>query len=268
MRDQGFDSGFIGMFDSGMGGLSVLREVRALLGAEDVLYYADSAYCPYGQRTPAEIIARSALITGALVQRGAKIIVVACNTATSVALANLRASTSVPIVGMVPAVKPAVATSHGGHIGVLATPRTASGDMLADLIESHAAAVEVTTVAAPGLADLVEAGQTSGPHVETVLRPLLAPLVAAGIDTLVLGCTHYPFLRETISRLLGPDIEIIDSGEAVARRTQSVLCEHAMTRQTTTGGALRLLTSGDPAMVSGVAERLLGEHVEAERLAL
>lgn len=268
MIDQAAGSDFIGMFDSGLGGLSVLQEVRAILGSEDILYYADSAYCPYGQRTAAEIIARSALITGALVQRGAKIIVVACNTATSVALDGLRASTNVPIVGMVPAVKPAAATSHGGHIGVLATPRTASGEMLADLIETHAADVKVTTVSAPGLADLVEAGQTSGHQVETMLRPLLDPLVSAGIDTLVLGCTHYPFLRETISGLLGPDIEIIDSGAAVARRTQSVLYEHGLLRQMAGDGDLRLLTSGDPTIVAGVAARLLGEALVVERVAL
>ncbi|MGI8643205.1 MAG: glutamate racemase [Thermomicrobiales bacterium] len=260
--------GFIGMFDSGMGGLSVLQEVRAILGGEDLLYYADSAYCPYGQRTSAEIIARSALITGALVQRGAKLIVVACNTATSVALADLRASTGVPIVGMVPAVKPAAATSHGGHIGILATPRTASGDMLADLIAAHASDVAVTTVAAPGLADLVEAGQTSGGHVERVLRPLLDPLVTQGIDTLVLGCTHYPFLRTTIAAMLGPDVEIVDSGAPVARRTHSVLQELNLLRQSSDGGALRMLTSGDPSMVAGVAERLLGERFAVERLAL
>ena len=266
MSDHG--PGFIGMFDSGMGGLSVLREVRAILGAEDILYYADSAYCPYGQRTPAEIIARSALITGALVQRGAKVIVVACNTATSVALADLRAATSVPIVGMVPAVKPAAGTSHRGHIGVLATPRTASGEMLADLVSTHAADVTVTIVGAPGLADLVEAGQTSGPAVEQALRPLLAPLVDEGIDTLVLGCTHYPFLRGTLASLLGPGIEIIDSGAAVARRTANVLREGGLLRERGRTGDLHLLTSGDPAMVGEVTGRLLGSPVDVARLAL
>lgn len=266
MGDQGF--GFVGMFDSGMGGLSVLRDIRALLGAEDVLYYADSAYCPYGQRTSAEIIARSALITGALVQRGADVIVVACNTATSVALADLRASTSVPIVGMVPAVKPAAVLSKRGHVGVLATPRTASGEMLSELIEAHARSVIVTTVGAPGLADLVEAGHVAGPHVEQVLRPLLEPFVTGGTDTLVLGCTHYPFLRETIAELIGPDIAIVDSGAAVARRTQTVLGEIESDRPAGRCGTVRLLTSGDPIMVGGVAERLLGERFAVERLAL
>lgn len=262
------DDGFIGMFDSGLGGLSVLREIRSLLPAEDVLYYADSAYCPYGQRTPAEIIARAALITGALVQRGAKVIVVACNTATSVALMDLRASTGVPIIGMVPAVKPAVAASRAGRVAVLATPTTASGEMLAELIEEHAAGISVTTVGAPGLADLVEAGQIAGDHVKAALEPLLDPLRSRKIDKLVLGCTHYPFLRDTIAELLGPDIEIVDSGEAIARRTRSVLHDRDALRTGDNGGSLRLLTSGDPTIVGGVVERLLGERWPVERLGL
>jgi glutamate racemase len=262
------NDGFIGMFDSGMGGLSVLREVRAALPAEEVLYYADSAYCPYGERTPAEIIARSALITGALLQRGAKVIVVACNTATSVALMNLRASTGVPIIGMVPAVKPAVARSRARRVGVLATPTTASGVMLADLIGQHAAGAKVTIIGAPGLAELVEAGQTSGDHVEATLQPLLDQLITREIDKLVLGCTHYPFLRGTIAKLIGPEIEIVDSGEAIARRTQSVLHDRNELRSSDRTGTLRILTSGDPAVVGGVVERLLNERWTVERLAL
>lgn len=262
------DDGFIGMFDSGMGGLSVLREVRAELPAEDVLYYADSAYCPYGERTPAEIIARSALITGALLQRGAKVIVIACNTATSVALSDLRASTGVPIIGMVPAVKPAVAKSRARRVGVLATPTTASGEMLAKLIGEHASDAKVTIIGAPGLAELVEAGQTRGDYVEATLRPLLDQLVAREIDELVLGCTHYPFLRDTIAKLAGPDIEIVDSGEAIARRTRSVLRDRNELRVRESTGSLRILTSGDPAVVSGVVERLLDERWIVERLAL
>ncbi|MEJ7763500.1 MAG: glutamate racemase [Thermomicrobiales bacterium] len=261
--------GFIGMFDSGLGGLSVLRDVRAALPSEDILYYADSAYCPYGERDDAEIIARSALITGALIERGAKIVIVACNTATSVALMTLRASTTVPIIGLVPAVKPAVATSPGGRVGVLATPRTVEGRMLADLIAEHRGETHVMTVPAPGLADLVESGHVSGLLVDGLLRPLLAPLTEARIDTLVLGCTHYPFLRVTLGTHLGRGVRITDSGEAIARRAASVLAEMGAGRpRDAPAGSTRLLTSGDPDHVGTVAARLLGQALAVERLAL
>ncbi len=261
--------GMIGMFDSGLGGLSVLRDVRAALPAEDILYYADSAYCPYGERDEAEIIARSALITRALLERGAKVVIVACNTATSVALMTLRATTDVPIIGLVPAVKPAVANSPGGRVGVLATPRTVEGRMLADLIAAHRGDARVVTVPAPGLADLVESGHVSGPLVDGLLHPLLAPLHAAQIDTLVLGCTHYPFLRRALTAHLGPEVHITDSGEAIARRASSVLAEMGAGRQPGTDiGSTHLLTSGDQDHVGTVAARLLGRSLPVERLTL
>ncbi len=256
----------IGVFDSGLGGLSVLRSLRAMLPIEDVLYYADSAHCPYGLRAPEEILNRSVAITGTLVERGAKLVVVACNTATSVALQELRARFGVPIVGLVPAVKPAVAVTRSGRIGVLATPRTACGETLAELIRRHANGTAVITVPAPGLADLVEAGYTAGPEVEGVLRPLLDPLVASGIDTLVLGCTHYPFLRDAIRLLVGPDIAVIDSGEAIARRTWDVLATHGRLRTGAEHGGLSLLTSGEANAVGATASRLLGEPVTASHL--
>ncbi|MDP9356063.1 MAG: glutamate racemase [Chloroflexota bacterium] len=256
----------IGVFDSGLGGLSVLRSLRAMLPAEDVLYYADSAHCPYGLRTPEEILHRSATITSTLVQRGAKLIIVACNTATSVALQELRGRFGLPIVGLVPAVKPAVAATRSGRIGVLATPRTACGETLAELIRRHADGAEVFTVAAPGLADLVEAGYTVGPEVEVALQPLLDPLVTSGVDTLVLGCTHYPFLRDAIRDLVGPDITVIDSGEAIARRTRDVLATCDGLRPGSRPGNLELLTSGGPKTVGAVASRLLGEPVVASHL--
>lgn len=261
--------GLIGMFDSGLGGLSVLRDVRAALPAEDILYYADSAHCPYGERDDAEIIARSALITGALIERGAKLVIVACNTATSVALMSLRASTNVPIIGLVPAVKPAVANSPWGRVGVLATPRTVEGRMLADLIAEHRGDARVLTVPAPGLADLVESGHVDGPLVDGLLHPLLAPLQTAEIDTLVLGCTHYPFLRDALTVHMGPRVRITDSGEAIARRATSVLAGMGTGRNPDAAtGSTRLLTSGDPDHVGTVAARLLGRPLPVKRLAL
>ena len=258
----------VGVFDSGLGGLSVLRELRAALPAEDVVYVADSAHCPYGVRDPDQILARGTAITEELVGRGAKLVVVACNTATSVALLDLRARFGVPMVGLVPAVKPAVALSRAGKVAVLATPRTVAGTMLAALIRDHAGRAQVRTVAAPGLADLVEAGLTEGPRVEAALRPLLEPLLAEGVDTLVLGCTHYPFLRGAIRDLAGPHVAVIDSGEAIARRTRDVLAAVGALRDGVTRGRLELLTSGDPAAVGGVAARLLGEAVTVTSLAV
>ncbi len=256
----------IGVFDSGLGGLSVLRSLRAMLPVEDVVYYADSAHCPYGVRAPEEILERCAAITDALVERGAKLVVVACNTATSVALQELRARFGIPIIGLVPAVKPAVAATRSGRIGVLVTPRTACGETLAELIRRHANGTTVITVPAPGLADLVEAGFTAGPEVEGALCPLLKPLLASGVDTLVLGCTHYPFLRDAIRNLVGPDIVVIDSGEAIARRTWDVLAAHDRLRRGTETGCLALLTSGRAQAVGATASRLLGEPVTAAHL--
>lgn len=251
-----------------MGGLSVLRDVRRLLPAEDVVYYADSAYCPYGGRPPEYILERSSAITDYLIGRGAKLIVVACNTATSVAAGELRRRFETPIVAMVPAVKPAATATRSGKIGVLATPRTVTGEALAALIREHARGVEVVSVPAPGLVELVEAGKLEGPEVEEALRPLLRPLLERGVDTVVLGCTHYPFLRGAIQTLGGPELGIVDSGEAVARRTRDVLATHGLLRGGEAPGALELLTSGEAARVGEVASRLLGAGVAANPLPL
>ncbi|CAA9559583.1 MAG: Glutamate racemase [uncultured Thermomicrobiales bacterium] len=255
----------IGVFDSGIGGLSVARELRALLPREDILYYADSAFCPYGVRPEAEIEGRVLAIAGWLVGRGAKAIVVACNTASSVALEAVRERYGgfCPIVGLEPAVRPAVAMTQTGKIAVLATPRTAAGERLARLVRLHAGATRVTTVAAPGLADLVEAGETDGDAVLALLDPLLRPLVAAGVDTLVLGCTHYPFVAGAIQSLIGPEVAIVESGEAVARRTRDVLALRGGLRSGTGLGALVLATSGDDVGVRRMAFRLLGTPVVA-----
>ena len=259
----------IGIFDSGLGGLSVLREIRSLLPAEDVVYYADCAHCPYGEQPSEAILARSLAITGVLVERGAKVVVVACNTASSVALSSLRAAyPGVLIVGLVPALKPAVAATRSGRIGVLATPRTVAGDLLAALIREHARGTEVHLVPAPGLVDLVESGETTGPRVEAALRPLLAPLLTRGVDTLVLGCTHYPFLRVAIRGLIGREVALIDSGEAIARRTREVLDGRALRRDQDRLGSLTLLTSGGAEDGGAVASRLLGEPVAVTRLAV
>lgn len=257
----------IGIFDSGLGGLSVYRRLRRRLPAEDVLYYADSAYCPYGVRSPHDIRQRCDLIVRLLIERGAKIIVVACNTASSMAINSLRSTfPGISFVGLEPAVKPAAAMSTTMKVGVLATPRTVAGERLKWLIEMHARQVEVHSVAGLGLVELVEAGTLGGPEVVDTLRPLLDPLLAKGVDVVVLGCTHYPFLRNEIEAYVGPDVAIIDSGEAIARRTRFVLNDAGLLRDDEDRqGAFRLLTSAPPEEIGRVASLLLGREVAAKQ---
>lgn len=255
------------MLDSGLGGLSVLREVMSMLPGEDLLYYGDSAYCPYGGRSPEYVLERTSRITRFLLDHGAKLVVVACNTASSVALRELRRRFDVPIVGMVPAVKPAVSATRSGRISVLATPLTVTGESLAALIREHARGAEVLNVPAPGLVELVEAGLTTGPEAEATLRPLLDPLLKDGVDTLVLGCTHYPFLRDAICSIAGPGVAVVDSGQAVARRVREVLAQRGELRSEGQG-SLRLFTSADPTRTSSVASHLLGFPVRAHQVDL
>lgn len=255
----------IGVFDSGVGGLSVLRALRPILPAEDVLYFADSAHCPYGSLPPAAILARAEAVAATLLDRGAKLLVVACNTASSVALPALRARfPDLPIVGTVPAVKPAAAATRSGRIAVLATPRTVAGPGLAALVRDHAPGLDVVLVPAPGLVELVESGQIAGPRADAALRPLLAPLLARGVDTLVLGCTHYPFLRDAIRAVAGPDLTVIDSGDAIADRTRALLDADDLRNPAPSPGSLILLTSGSReslARLTAFAGELLAQPV-------
>jgi len=256
------NNGPIGVFDSGLGGLSVLREIRALLPREDILYYADNAYCPYGLRSQLEIQERSRLITQLLVDMGAKAIVVACNTASSMAINRLREQfPKIESVGLEPALKPAVALTRSGKVGVLATPRTVAGERMRWLIETHADGIEVLTVAAAGLVELVECGELTGLLVAEALRPLLDPMIEAGVDVIVLGCTHYPFLRSEIESYLGTGVPVIDSGMAIARRTRYVLEAAGLLSESQAIGTLMLLTSGLVDEVEPVARMLLGEQV-------
>lgn len=214
----------VGVFDSGVGGISVLKEVRALLPAADLLYVADSGHCPYGSKSYAEIRGRASAISGFLIDQRCQAIVVACNTATAAAIDTLRARFSgVPIVGMEPAIKPAVAATRSGVVGVLATGATLGGERFAGLAGRFSDGVELLTQACPGLVEQVEAGDLSGPETRALLEQYVRPLLARGADTLVLGCTHYPFLKDTLRELVDPHIALIDTGAAVARQTARVL---------------------------------------------
>lgn len=249
----------IGLFDSGVGGLTVLGEVMRQLPEWDTLYLADNAHCPYGPRPAAEIRALSEGITRYLLGQGCRCIVLACNSASAVALQHLRARfPGLPFVGMVPAVKPAAALTRSGTVGVLATPTTLSGQLLSDVIERCAGQVRVLSRECPGLVEQIEAGDLEGPRTEALLRQALEPLLAAGADVIALGCTHYPFLTPLIRRLVGPDVRLLDPSEAVARQVRRVLAGQACR-----GTGQRIFCStGDPHPLARSARQLL--EIEAQ----
>ncbi len=247
----------IGIFDSGVGGLSVWREVIRLMPSEDILYFADSAHLPYGERSLEEVRAFSEAITDFLVEKGAKVVVVACNTASAAALYHLRARFTIPIVGMEPAVKPAVSLTRTGKIGVIATKVTFQGLLFQRLVEKFGQGVEIYTRACPGLVEMVEEGLLNGREAEDRVKEHLEPLLEKGIDVLVLGCTHYPFLKETIEKVAGPKITIVDPSEAVARQVKRVLESHGLLKGEGKGH-YAFFTSGDPEKFKKILLRLTG----------
>jgi len=218
----------IGIFDSGSGGLSVLREILRLLPEERFVYYADNANCPYGEKTPVFIQNRSRTITEYLLSRGAQIIVVACNTATAAAITTLRKEYSVRFIGMEPAVKPAALSSKTGVIGVLATAGTLKGSKYLTTKGIYEDDVKIVEHVGQGFVELVENGILDGPLAEETVRKSLQPLLDAGADRIVLGCTHYPFLRTVIQRIAGPDVQIIDPAPAVAKHLVEVMKEEGL----------------------------------------
>ncbi len=250
-------SAAIGVFDSGVGGISILKEIRRLLPGENLLYLADSAHCPYGTKPVPEIRARSLAVTAFLVESGVKAVVVACNSASVAGLDQVReAYPQIPIVGVEPALKPAHGLTRNGRIGVLATSLTLKGDRFSVLVERFGADVQVYTQPAPGLVELVENGELDTPVVEELLHQYLDPLLKKQIDTLVLGCTHYPFLWGTIQKICGPNVTVIDTGLAVAKQTVRVLGQYRILNPEISGGKEAFYTSGDPAAVKEVIVKL------------
>lgn len=251
----------IGVFDSGLGGLSVLRELVRRLPSEDFIYVADSGYCPYGDKTTKAIIRRSRAITDFLVGQGVKLIVVACNTATVAAVEFLRTHYPMPFVGMEPAVKPAVTATRSGIVGVLATGVTANGARLQRLINEYAQGIQIIVQPCPGLVAQVEAGALDTAQTRELLQRYTAPLLAAGADTLVLGCTHYPFLKPLLKQVIGPDIALIDTGAAVSRRCAEVLAQARLGNGADKSGIVRFYGSGDLANTTSVGGRLWGSPI-------
>ncbi|WP_213875280.1 glutamate racemase [Pseudomonas sp. dw_358] len=214
----------VGVFDSGVGGLTVLAEIQQLLPRESLLYVSDGGHIPYGEKSPAFIRERCVAVAEFFIEQGAKALVMACNTATVAAMADLRERyPRWPLVGMEPAVKPAAAATRSGVVGVLATTGTLQSAKFAALLDRFASDIHVVTQPCPGLVELIEAGDLQAPALEQLLRNYVEPLLAAGCDTLILGCTHYPFLRPLLSQMIPADVSLIDTGAAVARQLQRLL---------------------------------------------
>jgi len=246
----------IGIFDSGVGGLSVMQKIRDILPSEDLIYFADSAYCPYGNRSPEWVYNRTVALSKFMISQGVKLIVVACNTASSASLNELRKLYTIPIVGMEPALKPAASLSKNKKIGILATCVTITGERYNSLIKRYGNGVKVISQPCPGLVELVEAGEINGPEAEQKLKLYLDSLVEEGVDTIVLGCTHYPFLRPLIQSMVGNGVQVIDTGEAVARRVVQVLREHDLATPDQNKGTEIFFTSGRAEKVKKAIEKL------------
>jgi glutamate racemase len=256
----------IGVFDSGVGGLSVLREIRALLPNESLLYVADSGHVPYGEKSPEFIRERCRLLAEFLLAQGAKALVLACNTATVAGVAELRELyPQLPLVGMEPAVKPAAAATHSGVVGVLATTGTLKSAKFAALLDRFASDVRVITQPCPGLVERIEAGELDSAATRELLQGFVAPLLAEGCDTLILGCTHYPFIKPLLRTLVPESVSLIDTGAAVARQLQRLLSERKLLADGP-AQAPRFWSSGEPRLMQAVLPRLWGQAAEVQAL--
>ncbi len=258
----------IGVFDSGVGGLSVLRAIRQQIPHQPVLYLADQGHVPYGPRPMAEVQAFSEQITRFLLERGAKLIVLACNTASAAALHSMRQTfPHMPFVGMEPAVKPAAEQTRSGVVGVLATPATFQGALYASVVERFANGVVLLQDTCPGLVGQIEKGELDAPETRHILEKTLHPMLERGIDTVVLGCTHYPFVIPLIQSIVGPDVRVIDPAPAVARQAARLLEANGPNIPGPGRGGLNFYTTGDVDKFTDLLPVLLGETGEIEGLA-
>ncbi|MDA1329513.1 MAG: glutamate racemase [Chloroflexi bacterium] len=255
----------IGLFDSGVGGLSVLRAIRPTLPYENILYFGDQAHVPYGRRAKQELIQFSTAIVNYLIKHGAKLIVIACNTASAAALHALREQyPEFPIVGMEPAVKPAVQKSESDIVGVLATPSTFESDLFSSIVERFAQDTTLLTSTCIGLVPEIEAGRANGLEARRILTEALVPMLEQGLDSLVLGCTHYAFAEKTITEIVGPDVAIIDPAPAIAQRIESLLTAGELLNPDRLPGQIRYMTSGDPGEMQTRVRELIGGEADVE----
>ncbi len=233
----------IGIFDSGVGGLSVFREIVRILPEEKYIYWSDNAHCPYGEKSRDYIIDRTRAVTSFLIEQGADIIVVACNTATAAAINTLREEFPVPFIGMEPAVKPAAQATRSGVVGVLATAGTLKATKYMDTRAKWARDVKIVEHIGQGFVELVENGAITGPEAESIVEKSVRPLIEAGADTIVLGCTHYPFLTDIIKKVAGTPVNLIDPAPAVAKHLMEVMQENSLIRKD--GYSMSLHSSGE-----------------------
>ena len=245
----------IGIFDSGTGGLSVFREIYRLLPDERYIYYSDNANCPYGEKSREYIIDRARTITSFLISKGADIVVVACNTATAAAISSLREEFPICFIGMEPAVKPAAQATATGVVGVLATAGTLKATKYIDTREKWAHDVKIVEHIGQGFVELVENGTVTGEEAEAVVEKSVRPLIDAGADTIVLGCTHYPFLSETIRKVAGKPINLIDPAPAVAKHLLDIMQENGLIRKD--GFSMDLNSSGDISILEKTYNNLI-----------
>lgn len=244
----------VGIFDSGAGGLSVFREIFKLLPGERFIYYSDNANCPYGEKSREYIIDRARAITTFLMNKGADIIVVACNTATAAAISTLRNEFPISFIGMEPAIKPAAQLTRTGVVGVLATAGTLKATKYIDTKEKWSQDIKVVEHIGQGFVELVENGTVTSPQAEAVVEQSIRPLIEAGADTIVLGCTHYPFLSETIMKVAGRPITLIDPAPAVAKHLLEVMQENSLVKND--GFSMELNSSGDMTTLKQIYDNL------------
>ncbi len=263
----------IGFFDSGIGGISVWREVVSRLPHHASLYFADSFHCPYGRRPPAQVLDFSRAISRFLIQRGAGLIVVACNTASAAALHTLRREFPVPFVGMEPAVKPAAKQTSTGHVGVLATAGTVNGELFRTTSARHADGVTVHLAIGDGLVEAVEDGRIEAPETEALLRHYIDPLVRAGVDQIALGCTHYPLLLPVLRRIVPDNVNVIDPAAAVARQVTRLVYQTNANATGSQGAPAapqrqkhRFFSSGDTQRLAELLESLTGQTYPVEKV--
>lgn len=245
----------IGIFDSGVGGLSVFREIVRILPEEKYIYWSDNAHCPYGEKSRDYIIDRARAVTSFLMEQGADIIVVACNTATAAAISTLREEFPIPFIGMEPAVKPAAQATRSGVVGVLATAGTLRATKYIDTRAKWAHDVKIVEHIGQGFVELVEQGNVSGPEAESIVEKSVRPLVEAGADTIVLGCTHYPFLADTIRKVAGTPVTLVDPAPAVAKHLMEVMQENGLIRKD--GFSMSLHSSGEPGTLEKTYNNLI-----------
>ena len=255
----------IGIFDSGVGGLTIYEEIHQLLPNENIIYLADSKNAPYGEKSKQEIVDISVKNTEFLLSKGAKLIVVACNTASTNAVKHLRNTYDVPFIRVQPAIKPAAERTRSNTVGILATKGTLESELLFETSQRFASGVRVISKVGEGLVSGIERGEIDDPRLYELLRSYLEPMVAEGIDHLVLGCTHYPLLRSKIEEIVGKEVSVIDSGEAIARQTKVILTQENLLNHSNSDPVRYFYTNKNRAVLQSILD-LLPDNLSAEKI--